>query len=407
MSKPIIVILGAGYGGIITSKKLEKLLKSGEADVTLINKHGYHYVTTQLHKTGAGTAADRQIAMEIPELINPEKTNFKKGNVTAVDITKQEVHLEGGETVEYDYLLIALGFDIETFGIPGIKEHAFAIRSFRSTKAIYNQIIRQLSLYKEDKDPSRLTFVVAGGGFTGIEMLGELAEGLPNLCKKYDVPFEDVKIVAVEAAASVIPFFPKESIQYTTEVLDKFNIKMYISTKILECTPEKVVLENNIEIPTRTLIWSCGVKGNPIVQNCGLPIEKGKLPVDSFLRVNDRKNIFSIGDCSLFMKDEKNALPPTAQVALQEADVCAKNIVATLRGGNLTAFEYHHKGSVASIGTFAAVGKVGNFRLSGLFGAFMKQVIEARYLLNLGGPSLIIKQHFGVSKEPVKMTANQ
>ncbi len=102
------------------------------------------------------------------------------------------------------------------------------------------------------------------------------------------------------------------------------------------------------------------------------------------------------------MKDEKNALPPTAQVALQEADVCAKNIVSTLRGGSLKAFEYHHKGSVASIGLFAAVGKVGNFRLSGLFGAFMKQVIEARYLLNLGGPSLIIKQHFGFSKEPVK-----
>lgn len=407
MNKPKIVILGAGYGGIITSKKLEKLLKSGEADVTLINKHEYHYITTQLHKTGAGTAADRQIAMEIPELINQEKTNFIKGSVTGVDVKEQAVHLEDGQTVKYDYLLIALGFDIETFGIPGIKEHAFAIRSFRSTKAIYNQITRQLNQYKEDKDPSRLTFVVAGGGFTGIEMLGELAEGLPKLCKKYDVPFEDVKIVAVEAAPSVIPFFPKESIQYTTEVLEKFNIKMYMSTKILECTPEKVVLENNIEIPTRTLIWSCGVKGNPIVQNCGLPVEKGKLPVDSTLRVKGTKNIFSIGDCSLFMKDEKNALPPTAQVALQEADVCAINIVATLRGGSLKAFEYHHKGSVASIGNFAAVGKVGNFRLSGLFGAFMKQVIEARYLLNLGGPSLIIKQHFGVSKEPVKMTANQ
>ena len=407
MRKPKIVILGAGYGGIITSKKLEKLLKSGEADVTLINKHEYHYITTQLHKTGAGTAADRQIAMEIPDLIDPHKTTFKKASVTGVDVQKQAVHLEGGETVEYDYLLIALGFDIETFGIPGIKEHSFAIRSFRSTKAIYNQIIRQLSLYKEDKDPSRLTFVVAGGGFTGVEMLGELAEGLPKLCKKYDVPFDEVKIVAVEAAASVIPFFPKESIQYTTEVLEKFNIQLHMSTKILECTPEKVVLENDIEIPTRTLIWSCGVKGNPIVQECGLPVVKNKLPVDSFLRVQDMKNIFSIGDCSLFMKDEKNALPPTAQVALQEADVCAKNIVATIRGGRLKAFEYHHKGSVASIGTFAAVGKVGNFRLSGLFGAFMKQVIEARYLLNLGGPSLIIKQHFGFSKAPEKVTANQ
>ena len=345
--------------------------------------------------------------MEIPELINEQKTNFIKGSVTSVDVKKQTVYLEGGVSLEYDYLLIALGFEIETFGIPGIKEHAFAIRSFRSTKAIYNQIVRQLTQYKEDKDPSRLTFVVAGGGFTGVEMLGELAEGLPKLCKKYDVPFEEVKIVAVEAAPSVIPFFPKESIQYTNEVLEKFNINMYMSTKILECTPEKVVLENDIEIPARTLIWSCGVKGNPIVQNCGLPIVKGKLPVDSYLRVKDMKNIFSIGDCSLFMKDEKNALPPTAQVALQEADVCAKNIVAALRGESLKAFEYHHKGSVASIGNFAAVGKVGNFRLSGLFGAFMKQVIEARYLLNLGGPSLIIKQHFGVSKEPVKVTANQ
>jgi NADH:ubiquinone reductase (H+-translocating) len=407
MNKPKIVILGAGYGGIITSKKLERLLKSGEADVTLINKHEYHYITTQLHKTGAGTAADRQIAMEIPELINPEKTNFIKGSVTGVDVKKQAVHLEDGQTVKYDYLLIALGFDIETFGIPGIEEHAFAIRSFRSTKAIYNQIIRQLNQYKEDKDSSRLTFVVAGGGFTGVEMLGELAEGLPKLCKKYDVPFEAVKIVAVEAAPSVIPFFPKESIKYTTEVLEKFNIDMYMSTKIVECTPRKVVLENDIEIPTRTLIWSCGVKGNPIIQNCGLPVEKGKLPIDSYLRVKGMKNIFSIGDCSLFMKDEKNTLPPTAQVALQEADVCTKNIVAALRGGSLKAFEYHHKGSVASIGNFAAVGKVGNFRLSGLFAAFMKQVIEARYLLNLGGPSLIIKQHFGVSKEPVKMTANQ
>jgi NADH:ubiquinone reductase (H+-translocating) len=407
MNKPKIVILGAGYGGIITGKKLEKLLKSGEADVTLINKHDYHYITTQLHKTGAGTASDRQIAISIPELINPEKTRFIKGSVKAVDTSKQTVVLEGGDTVDYDYLLIALGFDVETFGIPGIKEHAFAIRSFRSTKAIYHQIIRQLTKYKEDKDPSRLTFVVAGGGFTGIEMLGELAEGLPKLCKNYDVPFENVKIVAVEAAPSVIPFFPKESIQYSTEVLQKFNIDMFMSTKILECTPDKVILENDIVIPTKTLIWSCGVKGNPIVKNCGLPIEKGKLPVDSYLRVKGSNNVFSIGDCALFMKDEKNALPPTAQVALQEADVCAANIVATIRGGNFKAFEYHHKGSVASIGVWAAVGKVGSFRLSGLFAAFMKQVIEARYLLNLGGPSLIIKQHFGVSKEPVQITAKQ
>ncbi|MEH7336392.1 NAD(P)/FAD-dependent oxidoreductase [Neobacillus drentensis] len=407
MKKPKIVILGAGYGGIMTTKKLEKLLKPGEADVTLINKHDYHYITTQLHKIGAGTAADRQIAMSIPDLIDQDKTHLKKGTVSSIDINCQEIHLEGGDTVEYDYLLVALGFEVETFGIPGIKENAFEIRSFRSSKAIYHQIIKQLTLYNEDQDPSRLTFIVAGGGFTGIEILGELAEGLPKLCKKHNVPYDKVRIVAVEAAASVIPFFPEESIQYTTEVLEKMNVELHMATKILECTPEKVSLENNLEIATRTLIWSCGVKGNSILQNSELPLIKGKIPVDRFLRVENSKNVFSIGDCSLFMKDEKTALPPTAQVALQEADICAKNIVATIRGKDLTAFEYNHKGSVASIGTTSAVGKVGNFRLSGLFGAFMKQVIEARYLYNLGGPALIVNQHFGVNSESVKITAKQ
>ncbi len=407
MNKPKIVIIGAGYGGIITTKSLEKLLKSDEADVTLINKHEYHYITTQLHKTGIGTAADRQIAMSIPELINPNKTRFIQAAVSSVEINSQEVHLEGGDTVNYDYLLIALGFEVETYGIPGIKENAFEIRSFRSSKAIYNQIIKQFNLYKQDQDPARLTFVVAGGGFTGVEMLGEMADGLPKLCKEHNIPFEEVKIVAIEAAPSVIPFFPKQSIQYTTEVLEMLNIELITGRKILELTPEKVHLENNAEIPTKTLIWSCGVKGNTIVHDWGLPIMKGKISVDSYLRVKNMKNVFSLGDCSYFMKDEKNALAPTAQVALQQAPVCAKNIVATLRGESLKAFEYHHKGSVASIGLKAGVGVVGKVRLTGLIGAFMKLVIEARYLFNLGGPALIFKQHFGVNREALKVTVKQ
>jgi NADH dehydrogenase len=406
MNKTKVVILGAGYGGLITSKKLEKLLKSGEADVTIINKHGYHYLTTQLHKIGAGTASDNKIAMDISELIDPQKTQFKKGTVSSVNIQERTVHLENGDKVDYDYLLIALGFEVADFGIPGIKENAFEIRSFRSSKIMYNHIEKQFSLYMEDHDPSRLTFVVAGGGFTGIEMLGELIDNAPKLCKKYHVPFEEVKIVAVEAAQSLLPFFDKESVEYTTDYLQKHHVKVMTSTKILECTPDKVILENDQEISTKTLIWSCGVKANSILENCGLPLERGKVPVDSFLRVKGMDHVFCIGDSSLFMQNEKSALPPTAQVALQQADVCAQNIAATIRKGSLTAFEYHHKGSVASIGTLAAVGKVGQFRLSGLFAAFMKQVIEARYLFVLGGPSRIIKQHFGTGQKKVKVSAN-
>ena len=142
LNKTKIVILGTGYGGIITSKKLEKLLKSGDAEVTLINKHEYHYITTQLHKTGVGTASDCQIAMSIPELIDSSKTHFLKATVSNVDTAKQEVQLEGGDSVKYDYLVVALGFEGQTFGTPGVKEHAFELRSFRSSKAIYHQIPR-------------------------------------------------------------------------------------------------------------------------------------------------------------------------------------------------------------------------------------------------------------------------
>ncbi|WP_316568688.1 NAD(P)/FAD-dependent oxidoreductase [Neobacillus sp. YIM B06451] len=407
MKKPHIVILGAGYGGLVTTKKLEKLLRSGEASVTLINKHSYHYITTQLHKVGVGTAPDRKIALSIPELVNHAKTRFKTGTVTNVDPKSQTVVLESGEEISYDYLVIALGFEVATFGTPGIKEHAFEIRSFRSSKAIYHQITKQLSLYKEDKDPSRLTFAVAGGGFTGIEMLGELAEGLPKLCEEYGVPYESVKIIGIEAADSLIPFFGDELIAYTSHIMEAYNVDIFTSTKIKSCTETAVQLENGLDIPCRTLIWSCGVKANSLLETFGLPLVIGRLPVEESLLVKGTENIFCIGDCALFMKDEKSALPPTAQVAMQEADVCGKNLVALVRGERLKTFEYHHKGSVASIGDRTAVGKVGSFTMSGRFAAIMKRVIETRYLFVLGGPALVLKQTLFLKREQLTAPAKQ
>ncbi|RHW38057.1 NAD(P)/FAD-dependent oxidoreductase [Neobacillus notoginsengisoli] len=407
MQKTNIVILGAGYGGLITNKKIEKLLQAGEANITLINKHDYHYITTQLHKVGVGTACDRKIALSIPELIDSNKTKFVVGSVSNVDAQQQTVLLESGDEIPYDYLVISLGFEVATFGIPGIKEYAFELRSFRSSKAIHHQIIKQLSLYKEDGDPSRLTFAVAGGGFTGIEMLGELAEGLPKLCNEYGVPFDKVKIVGIEAADSLIPFFGEELISYTSKVMEKHRIEIFTSTKILSCTEDAIQLEGDMVLPCRTLIWSCGVKANSVLEKFGIPLVRGKVPVEKDLRVKGLENVFCIGDCALFMKDDQNALPPTAQVAMQQAEVCGENIVALMRHTNVKAFEYHHKGSVASIGDRTAVGKVGSFTMSGWFAAIMKRVIENRYLFVLGGPSLVLKQTLFLNREPIKVAAKQ
>lgn len=392
MKTPRVVIIGAGYGGLITSRQLEKTLKNGEAEVILINKHEYHYISTQLHKTGAGTGADEKITLHIPDLLQKNKVQFKKGTVENIDFNGQEVMLEGGEAIGYDYLLISLGFEVATFGIPGVEENAFKIRSFRSTKAIYNHILRQFAAYKEDQDPARLTFAVAGAGFTGIEMVGELIEAVPELCRRYNIPVSAARIINIEASDTALPGFDQEAIDFATNYIKKRGAELMTSTKILECSPASIILDNGEELASHTLIWSGGVRGNTLLEKMDVPLERGRIPVDKYLRVIGMENVFCIGDAALFMRDEHSALPPTAQVAIQQAELCGPNIAASLRGESLKKFEYHHKGTVASIGNKAAVGKVFGLKITGIFAALMKQVIEARYLFVLGGPSLIAKQ---------------
>lgn len=396
MRKPKVIILGAGYGGIITSKELETILNKGEAELTLINKHDYHYISTQLHKTSAGTAVDEKVALHIADLLKKNVVNFKKGIVDHVDFVNKKVMLENNEIYEYDYLLIALGFDVDTFGIPGVEENAFKIRSFRSSKAIQQHIQEQFNKYNEDGDLSRLTFIVAGAGFTGIEMVGELIDQLPKLCKKYEIPLENTRIVNVEASDSILPFFDQKLIDFTTSYLKKNRVEVVTSTKIVECNKEAVILDNGYQVPARTLIWSGGVRANRLLERWNLQLVKGRIPVDQYLRVKTFEDVFCVGDAAYFEVEENTPLPATAQVAIQQAQVCSSNLVAAIRGNALKPFIYHHKGTVASIGSRAAVGNVFGVKLTGRLASLMKQVIEARYLLVLGGPGLLLKEMFNV-----------
>lgn len=392
MKKPKVIILGAGYGGIITSRELENTLNNGEAEVTLINKHDYHYISTQLHKTGAGTALDDKVALHIPDLLKKNIVNFKKGIVHHVDFNSKTVILENNETLEYDYLLIALGFDVDTFGIPGVEENAFKIRSFRSSKAIQHHIQHQFEKYAEDRDLSRLTFIVAGAGFTGIEMVGELIDQLPKLCRKHGIPLENTRIVNVEASDKILPFFDQKLIDFTTSYLKKNRVEVVTSTKIVECTSEAVILDNGYQVPARTLIWSGGVRANRLLEKWNLNLVRGKIPVDQYLRVKELDGVFCVGDASYCVNDDQTPLAATAQVAIQQAQVCGPNLAAAIRGHALQPFMYSHKGTVASIGSRAAVGNVFGMKITGRFAAFMKQVVEARYLFVLGGPLFMVKE---------------
>lgn len=222
MKKPKIVILGAGYGGLMTATRLQKQIGANDAEIILVNKNDYHYETTWLHEASAGTLHHDRVRYDISKVIDNGKVEFVKGTAVEIKTDEKKVLLEKGE-LEYDYLVVALGGESETFGIKGLKEYAFSISNINSARQIREHIEYQFATYntEEVKDDTRLSIVVGGAGFTGIEFLGELGNRIPELCKEYDVPFEKVKIVCVEAAPMVLPGFDPELVEYAVAHLEK------------------------------------------------------------------------------------------------------------------------------------------------------------------------------------------
>jgi len=390
---PKIVILGAGYGGILTAQRLQKELNYNEADVTLVNKHDYHYFTTHLHMPAAGTDQMENARVAISKLIDEFKIDFVKATVQQIRTQEKKVLLEDGSALSYDYLIISVGGETETFGIPGMKEYAMSIRSINSVRMIRQHIEYQFAAYKQDETRlDRLTFVVGGAGFTGIEFVSELADRIPELCKQYDVDPSLVKIYNVEAAPSALPGFDPELVEYAMNVLQNKGVTFKIGTPIKEATPEGVIVGEGELIKSQTVVWAAGVRGNRMIEEAGIETMRGRVKVDEFLRVPGQENIFVIGDNSLMFNPEGRPYPPTAQIAMQQGVTCANNIVASIRNQQPTKFVFSNKGTVASLGKGEAIGIVGTKKLKGFTAAQLKKIIDIRYLFIIGGLSLVLKK---------------
>lgn len=330
LEKPKIVILGAGYGGLMTATRLQKQIGANDAEIILVNKNDYHYETTWLHEASAGTLHHDRVRYDISKVIDNGKVEFVKGTAVEIKTDEKKVLLEKGE-LEYDYLVVALGGESETFGIKGLKEYAFSISNINSARQIREHIEYQFATYntEEVKDDTRLSIVVGGAGFTGIEFLGELGNRIPELCKEYDVPFEKVKIVCVEAAPMVLPGFDPELVEYAVAHLEKKGVQFRIGTAIKEGTPDGIIVakgEDDVEeIKAGTVIWAAGIRGNAIIEKSGFEAMRGRIKVDENLRAPGHDNIFVIGDSSLVINEEINRpYPPTAQIAMQQGELVAK-----------------------------------------------------------------------------------
>ncbi|MFV9511555.1 NAD(P)/FAD-dependent oxidoreductase [Tepidibacillus sp. LV47] len=390
-----VLILGAGYGGLMTALQLQKELDYNEAEITIVNKHSYHYITTHLHAPAAGTLPTDRVKIELDDLIDREKINRIQQEVVKISLENKSVKLKDGQILVYDVLVIALGSDIETFGIKGLKEHAFVIRSVNSVRLIREHIEYMFAKYKtEPNRPEYLTFIVGGAGFTGIEFVGELADRVPELCKEFDVDPKVVRIFNIEAAPSVLPGFDEQLVEHAVEVLKSKGVEFHINTPIKEVTAEGVILENGEEIKSATVVWTGGVRGNQLIDTLGIETIRSRAKVDFYLRAPGYKDVFIIGDSSIVFDENGKPYPPTAQIAVQEGEYVAKQIVSLIRNGEIkkTPFKFQYLGTVASLGRREAIGKVGKWKIKGMTASLMKQLIDNRYLYSIGGLPLIFKK---------------
>lgn len=398
MEKKSIVILGAGYGGMMTVTKIQKSLRIEEAEITLVNINEYHYQTTWLHQNAVGTVSDDRTKIPIKDVINPQKVTFIQDKVLSIQPKDKKVILEN-RILHYDVLVIALGFEVETFDVPGLEAYAYTINNIEKARELRRHIEHNFSLFvkEEKKNLSRLTFVIGGGGFTGVEFLGELADRVSELCKKYNVDKQLVRIINIEATPTILPEFDGQLVEYAMNSLEARGVEFITGATFKECTPTSVLFEKygmQTKISTHTIVWAAGVKANSIIKESDFTTNKGKIEVNNDMRSPEYDNVFVIGDCALIMDFEKGKpYPPTAQIAIQESEAVAYNIRAYIRNEEMEGFKPNILGTVASLGSRDAIGIIfKNKKVLGWKATILKIIIDNRYLFKLGGIRLLVKK---------------
>ena len=397
VKRPTILVLGAGYGGLTTVVNLQKLVSADEAEIILINKNDYHYETTWLHEVSAGTISPDKARYPISSVIN-NNVRFVQATVESLDVNTKKVETTAGEFT-YDYLVIGLGFEGETFGIPGLKEYALSLGNLNAARQIREHIEYQFASWSldEEKDDSKLTIIVGGAGFTGIELLGELGNRIPELCKEFDIPQEKVRVLCVEAAPMILPGFDPQLVEYAKTQLSKKGIEFSIGTPVVEGTPEGVKIkkgEDEFEfVKAGTVIWAAGVRGNQLIETSGIENNRARIAVRKDMRAPGFDDVFVVGDCAFLLNEEAGRpYPPTAQIAMQQAVCIAKNLKHLMKNEDTETFVYNDKGAVCSLGHDDAIGAALGRQFTGKTASALKKVVDDRALFLVGGVGLTLKK---------------
>ncbi len=388
--KPKIVILGAGFGGLYTALFLGKpLRKQPKAEVTLIDKSNYLLFTALLAEVLSGKLDMWPIVRSIRQMIHKLPIEFRQSTVESIDLEKSQVHTDGG-TLDYDYLVLALGGVTNYFGNDNLKKYTFPFKTLGDALRLRNHVIDVLEEAHSCEDPARrrslLTFVQVGAGATGVEAIVEICDLLhqilPTLYPNIDF-HRDVRMLLVEGLERILLTMPPDLAHRAQRQIERDGIEVQLGTFVTDAGEGWVRFADGQTIETQTLIWAAGVRANPLIE--ALPLEKdrtGRLMVDGYLNVPSYPNVYAVGDNAHFRAEDGQPLAPTSQVAVQQAPLLARNLLARLEGGAQQPFRYHHRGDLVCVGPTCAVANPYGVQLSGLAGWF---IFKAVYLSKLPG----------------------
>ncbi|MFD6949378.1 NADH dehydrogenase [Nocardiopsis sp. TSRI0078] len=371
---PHILIVGGGYLGMYTARRLEKKLGAGEARITVIDPNSYMTYQPFLPETASGSISPRHVVVPLRNVF--KRTRVLGGRVVRIDQADRTVRYEPNagepETIAYDYLVMAAGAVSRTLPIPGLAEWGIGIKTVEEAAYLRNHVLNQLAVADSTDDEATrrkaLNFVFVGGGFAGAEAIAELEDMVRDAVRLHpSIDLEDVQFYLIEAADKILPEVGPEVGTKALNQLRRRGIDVRLKTFLESAVDQRVKLSDGTEFEAGTLVWTAGVKPSPVVAASDLPLgPKGHLDTSEYLTVNGAENVFAGGDNAQVPDGNGGFYPPNAQNAVRQAPVLADNVIASLRGTGLKAYRHKNLGAVAGLGLHKGAAQLfGKVKLTG------------------------------------------
>ncbi len=368
-----VVIVGGGFAGIYTALGLEKAMRDGTLDVVLINRKNFFLYYPILPEVCSGGVEPRHVLVPLRDIFS--ECQLLDAEVVGIDFEARQVMVKHGNShgsgvLSYDHLVLAAGADANLKLVPGVETYAYTFRSVEDAVTLRNQIGDMFEDAELESNPQRraelLTFVVVGGGSTGVEVLSEVESFIDGILPKYRVRREEIRLILLDLAPQILAEVGPELGQYALDQIRGRGVEVLLETSTQEVFPDHVILSDGREIRTRTVIWTIGLAPPALLASLDLPKDrKGYLSPDATMRVPGAVNVWALGDCARIMSPEGKPFPPTAQHAVRQGKQLAKNILAAQRGEAPTRYCFEPIGTLVSIGGRKGVATIRGRKVKG------------------------------------------